>query len=556
MATAIPTLSHLERPMPTRPIPALVPLALALALAWTGQAHAVQGLQSDDTAPIPGRLLVKFKAEADAVAAETGARDQGVSEVRRLRGGDNARTAVARRWRVMGFSSQESLARMMDRVARLPGVESVEPDYPVRATGIPNDSRFSELWGLNNTGQTGGTADADIDAPEAWDILAGGAVLVAVVDTGVDYTHPDLAANIWTNPGEIAGNGIDDDGNGYVDDVRGWDFANNDNNPMDDNDHGTHVSGTIAAQGDNGQGVVGVNRLARIMPLKFLNAAGTGATSDAVEAIYYAIDKGAKVMNHSWGGGAYSQSLADAFTAAQNANIVMVVAAGNDGKNIDTSPSYPAAMTHANIVSVAATTSTDARASYSNYGATAVDLAAPGDAILSSIPGATYASFSGTSMASPHVAGAASLLLAANPALTYAQVKSAILDHVDANAAMAGKSVTGGRLNLKAALASVSAPPPANLPPAANAGADLNLARGATAVLSGANSTDPDGSVVAYSWVSAKPSVVKIMSGASTAAPTIKAAPKARVGSTVTLTLTVTDDDGATASDQLVVTVK
>jgi len=421
--------------MPTRPIPALAPLLLALALAWTGQAHAVQGLQSDDTAPIPGRLLVKFKAEADAVAAETGARDQGVSEVRRLRGGDNARTAVARRWRVMGFSSQESLARMMDRVARLPGVESVEPDYPVRATGIPNDSRFSELWGLNNTGQTGGTADADIDAPEAWDILAGGAVLVAVVDTGVDYTHPDLAANIWTNPGEIAGNGIDDDGNGYVDDVHGYNFVYDIGAPDDEYGHGTHCAGTIGAVGDNGLGVVGVCWNVRLMALKFLDAWGWGTSADAVRAIEYGVRMGARVLSGSWGGLPESAALRDAIEVAGLHDVLYVAAAGNYASDNDAWPVFPASYDLDNVVAVAATDRHDELASFSCWGAASVDLAAPGVEVLSTVPGDHYPDdvlpASGTSMAAPIVAGVGALAFQAHPEWTNDQFKW-LLQHTSA----------------------------------------------------------------------------------------------------------------------------
>jgi subtilisin family serine protease len=528
-------------------------LVAAMAMSWLGTSP-VQA--ADASQHVPGRILVKFKSEQDANAAHAAARDVGVNQVRKLRAGAEARTAIAKRWRVMDFAGEENLSRMMDRIARLPGVEWVEPDYIVRLSAVPNDTYFNELWGMHNTGQSGGTVDADIDAPEAWDTLTGGLVLVAVVDTGVDHNHPDLAANIWSNSGEIAGNGIDDDGNGYVDDTRGWDFVSDDNDPFDDNDHGTHVSGTIAAAGDNGLGVVGVNRHAVIMPLKFLSAAGSGSTSDAVEAIYYAIEKGARVMNHSWGGGGFSQSLSDAFTASQNAGVVMVVAAGNENRNNDSLPSYPSSLTHSNIISVAATTRTDARASFSNYGLTSVDLGAPGDAILSTVPGSGYASFSGTSMAAPHVAGAASLLIAADPSLNQAQIKDAILDSVDANAALAGKTVTGGRLNLNAALAAIQAPPPNNLPPTANAGADISLAKGATAVLNGSSSTDSDGVIVSYSWVSGRNNVVRVMSGATTAMPTIKVSPRARSGTIVTVTLTVTDDDGATASDELKVTVQ
>jgi subtilisin family serine protease len=533
----------------------LTTLAAAIAMAWLGGAHAMEGAQVSAADYVPGRLLVKFTSEGDADASADAVRNAGVSETRRLRAGAHALTAAAR-WRIMYFAERESVDRMKDRIARLRGVEWVEPDYVVRIAAVPNDTYFGDLWGLNNTGQTGGTADADIDAPEAWDALSGGEVIVAVVDTGVDYSHEDLAANIWRNAGEIDGNGLDDDGNGYVDDTRGWDFVNDDNDPFDDNEHGTHVSGTIAAEGDNGLGVVGVNRYAKIMPLKFLSAAGSGATSDAVEAIYYAIENGARVMNHSWGGGRYSQSLADAFTASQNADIVMAVAAGNERRNIDSRPSYPASLTNANIISVAATTKTDALASFSNYGAIGADLGAPGDAILSTIPGNDYASFAGTSMATPHVAGAASLLLASAPDLTSAQVKDAILGSVDPKTALTDKTLTGGRLNLNAALAAIDNPPPTNLPPAADAGADIELARGATTTLDGSDSTDPDGTIIGYSWASSKPSSVRIVAGGATATPTIRAATRAPVGSVVTLTLTVTDDDGATASDEMTVTLR
>jgi subtilisin family serine protease len=529
-------------------------LAISLALFGAGSAGAMDSVKPDAPAYRPGRLLVKFASETDADSSADQAGALGVHEVRKLRAGQT-RTTLAKRWRVMHVAGEANLARMMDRIAKLPGVEWVEPDYRVNLVGVPNDTKFSELWGMDNTGQTGGTADADIDAPEAWDTLAGGEVLVAVVDTGVDYNHADLATNIWSNPGEIAGNGIDDDGNGYIDDTRGWDFANNDNDPFDDNEHGTHVSGTIAAIGDNASGVVGVNRLAKIMPLKFLDAQGGGYTSDAVEAIYYAVDMGARVMNHSWGGGAYSKSLSDAFTAAQTADVVMVVAAGNDGKNIDTSSSYPASLTHSNIISVAATTASDGRASFSNYGSVGVDLGAPGNSILSCIPGNGYASFSGTSMASPHVAGAASLLLAADSTLSAAQVKELILDSTDPVSALSGKTVTGGRLNLNAALNAVSNPPPVNQAPVANAGADLKLSRGATAILSAAASSDPDGSIAGYAWTSSN-SAVRITSGAATASPSIKVNARARIGTVVTFTLTVTDNQGATASDKMTVTVK
>ncbi|MBA3474808.1 MAG: S8 family serine peptidase [Rubrobacter sp.] len=296
-----------------------------------------------------------------------------------------------------------------------PDVEYAEPDYilkPSQATSA-NDSDYPKLYGLNNTGQTGGTADADVDAPEAWNTTTGDTgTVVAVIDEGVDTNHPDLKNNIWTNSGETAGNGIDDDKNGYVDDVNGWDFYNNDRTVYDLGDgdkHGTHVAGTIAAEGNNNLGVVGVNWKAKIMPLKFLGPDG-GYTSDAVAALNYAVNKGVKISNNSWGGGGPSQTLLEAINKADTAGHLFVAAAGNEGVNNDTTAHYPSSYTSANIISVAATDNKDALASFSNYGSSSVDLAAPGVGILSTLPGSTYGSYSGTSMATPHVTGAAALL--------------------------------------------------------------------------------------------------------------------------------------------------
>ncbi|MFM6602958.1 MAG: S8 family serine peptidase, partial [Microcystis panniformis] len=300
----------------------------------------------------------------------------------------------------------------------------------------------------------GGTPDADIDAPEAWDIQTGNPNLViGVIDTGVDYNHPDLASNIWTNPGEIAGDGIDNDGNGYIDDIHGWDFAYNDNDPSDVHGHGTHISGTIAGKGNNGVGVTGVAWNAKIMPLKFLNDQGSGSTSNAILAINYATAKGVKLTNNSWGGGVYSQALYDAINAAGQAGALFIAAAGNDAKNTDTSPSYPASYDLPNIISVASTTRTDALSSFSNYGLTSVDLGAPGSDIYSLAPGGGYATLSGTSMASPHVTGAAALLWSQNPTWTAQQVKNTLMNTGDPIAALAGKTVSGKRLNVFNALA-------------------------------------------------------------------------------------------------------
>jgi len=332
-----------------------------------------------------------------------------------------------------------------------------EPDFIAKSTAgppvYPNDSSFSLLWGMNNTGQTGGVADADIDAPEAWAVTTGsGSVVVAVIDSGVNYNHPDLAANMWTNPGEIAGNNIDDDNNGYVDDVRGYDFFNMDANPMDDNGHGTHVAGTVGAVGGNGAGVAGVCHTVRIIPLKFLGANGQGALSDAVEAINYATNEGVLLSSCSWGGGGYTQALKDVIDDAGAAGIGCVVAAGNSATNNDVIPGYPSSYDSPNIIAVAATNATDALSNFSSYGATTVDLSAPGEGIYSTTMDGSYGVNSGTSMATPHVSGACALLKAANPSLTFAAIKDALLSQVDPITALTGKCVTGGRLNLAKAL--------------------------------------------------------------------------------------------------------
>ena len=285
-----------------------------------------------------------------------------------------------------------------------PNIEYAEPDYLVSINSTtPNDPNFGSLWGMHNASNT------DIDAPEAWDLSTGSSSVVdAVIDTGVDYNHVDLQTNMWTNSGEIPGNSVDDDGNGYVDDYYGINADANNGDPWDDHGHGTHVSGTIAAVGNNGIGIVGVCWTAKIMALKFLDFLGGGSTADAVECIEYAIDKGADFMSNSWGGSGYSSSLKAAIEAAKNAGILFLMAAGNNGTNNDVSPYYPAAYDCDNIIAVTATDSSDNQ--WYNYGPISVDVAAPGRSILSTYPGNAYVSWNGTSMATPHVAGLAALI--------------------------------------------------------------------------------------------------------------------------------------------------
>lgn len=358
------------------------------------------------------------------------------------------------KFKVSGMSAKEAIERLKSHQA----IEYVEPDYRVSIASIPNDPRFEDLWGLNNEGQTGGTVDADIDAPEAWSISTGSRdIVVGVIDTGVDYSHPDLAANAWVNSGEIAGDGIDNDGNGYIDDVHGINAITDAGDPMDDEGHGTHVSGTIGASGNNGVGIVGVNHDVSIAGCKFLAADGTGSTSGAIKCIDYMVglkNSGVnlRVLNNSWGGGGYSQALADAITASEQADILFVAAAGNDAVDNDVNPHYPSNYENDNVLSIASTDSRDNMSGFSQWGLTSVDMGAPGSAILSTIPGGGYASYSGTSMATPHVAGAAALVLSVNPDLTSLELKELLMSSGDANAALNGKTVAGTRLNVNQAV--------------------------------------------------------------------------------------------------------
>lgn len=405
----------------------------------------------------PDELLVKFRRGTTNAQADAVAKGHGASKSRRFKAPRQAADAAIGRWWQIKLTKGRDLRKVMEQLARHPRVEAVERNYILRASATPNDPRYDELWGLNNIGQTGGQTDADIDAPEAWDLGTGAAsTLVAVIDTGVDYAHPDLAANMWTNPGEVFGNGIDDDQNGYIDDIHGYDFINEDGDPFDDHGHGTHVAGTIAAVGNNGEGVVGVSWDAQIMALKFLGADGVGSTDDAIRAVLYATDMGARVTNNSYGGGGFSQAMEDAISAALEANSLFVVAAGNDYANNDVVPVYPASYNVGNVLAVAATDAIDAKPGFSNYGAVTVDLGAPGVGILSTVPTSAdpsgYGLNSGTSMASPHVAGAAALLLEQSPTLTALGLKDLLMASTDPIASLSGIVVSDGRLNVSNAM--------------------------------------------------------------------------------------------------------
>jgi subtilisin family serine protease len=436
-----------------RPIPILFAL-VAGVLALGGPASQAAPEQKPTPQLVPGELLVGFRADVSAAGETSVLKSVGATEKRSFKKIRGSLLHVG------------NVDAALDKLRKDPRVRYAEPNFIVHADALPNDPGFGNLWGLNNTGQPingfGGTPDADIDAPEAWNVTTGSRTTVAVIDTGVDWTHPDLSTQIWINTGENCGgcrtDGIDNDHNGYVDDWHGWDFVNHDNNPMDDHGHGTHVAGTIGAAGNNGIGIAGVNWNIRIMPVKFLNAQGSGTTADAVSAVLYAAQNGADVMNNSWAGGSYSQALADAINVADQNNSLFVAAAGNDGTNNDTTPTYPASYDLPDVLAVAATDNSDSLAYFSNTGVRSVDLGAPGVDIYSTWPGGGYQYLSGTSMATPHVAGAAALAKAAFPSATDIGLKTLLLSTVDPKPSLAGTTASGGRLNIGNAVACSGSP--------------------------------------------------------------------------------------------------
>jgi len=365
-----------------------------------------------------------------------------------------------------GLDRTALLASEADEEAALADLEAssvvafAEPHFLYHA-GAATDDYGEYLWGLENTGLNGGLVDADIDAFDAWDVSIGAGIIVAVIDTGVDASHPDLAPNMWVNPGEIAGNGRDDDGNGYVDDVHGWDFVRDDAEPDDLDGHGTHVAGTVAARGDDGYGVVGTAYGARVMGLKFLEGRFGGSTYDAAAAIHYAVNHGADVINASWAGPGYSTTLRNAINYARSRGVVFVAAAGNAASDNDRWASYPAGYDLGNVVSVAASDRSDRLASFSNYGEQTVDLAAPGAQIVSTTPGPDWGWMDGTSMAAPMVSGVAALMMSARSELGADEVRTAMMQSVDPISGGASRLAAGGRVNAFSALQAVGAVPSA-----------------------------------------------------------------------------------------------
>jgi len=336
-------------------------------------------------------------------------------------------------------------------------VFSLDPNEQLSGDDANQDASFSQQWGLKNTGLNSGSLFSmgvkgeDINALEAWKTSRGDRqVTVAVIDTGIDYNHSDLKSNMSANEAELNGTaGVDDDGNGYVDDVWGYDFANKDGDPMDGHGHGTHCAGVIGAL-HNRAGVMGVMGQVKIVAIKFLSDKGSGTLADAILAIDYGIKRGVNVMSNSWGGGGFTQSLKEAIERANDAGIVFVAAAGNDRSNNDQNASYPASYDVANVISVGAMNGKGQRASFSNYGAKTVHVFAPGENILSTVAGNGYKKMSGTSMATPFVSGAVGLLLARSPNLAPSDVRTKVLATAKKNGKLGGQCVSEGRLDAAA----------------------------------------------------------------------------------------------------------
>ena len=412
---------------------------------------------------VPNEMLVKFKA--------------GV--------GESQKVAVLEK--INGKVKEKILTKMMEKegdkqgielvsvpgpaleaIARVIGlaeIEYAEPNYIYEHCATSNDTYYTNgsLWGMYGASTTPANQYGS-HAAVAWAAGKTGSntVYIGIIDEGYMYTHEDLAANAGKNPGEIAGNGVDDDGNGYVDDVYGWDFDGNNNTVFDgtSDDHGTHVAGTIGGIGGNSKGVAGVVWTVKLMNAKFLGSRG-GTTANAIKSVDYFTDLKTRhginlvATNNSWGGGGFSQALKDAIDRAGAAGILFIAAAGNSGTDNDVTASYPSGYSSANIIAVASITNTGALSSFSQYGAATVDLGAPGSGIWSTVPKSSkgkvisgYASYSGTSMATPHVTGAVALYASLNPGASAAQIKAAILNSVTPTTSLSGKCVTGGRLNV------------------------------------------------------------------------------------------------------------
>ena len=420
---------------------------------------------------VEGEVMIKtksslFKSEEDGLLDSLGAtvkeRFEFPDEIFQSFDGEVLRLQLP-----TGLTTKEALQKL----ARDPRVEYAVPNEILYLDEVTEDSLSSpqenttaddgalsqspedldsKLWGLHNTGQDKGKADADIDAPEAWKKTQGSKdVLLAVIDTGVDYNHPDLEPNMWTNPGEVPGDGIDNDGNGVIDDVHGYNAFDDNGDPMDGHSHGTHAAGSAAAKGGDGQGVTGVAGDTEIMAVKIFSDTGKTTSDSILRGVLYAVNNGADITSNSWGGGEANALIKEAF---EKSTAFHVMAAGNKGRSVEETENFPSGYEMPNSISVAATNRNDELWASSNFGVTEVDIAAPGAQIYSTMPNGEFGFKSGTSMATPHVAGAAALLLAENPSMTNEELKAQLMNGADKLTSLNGKVASGGRLNVNNSL--------------------------------------------------------------------------------------------------------
>ncbi|RYZ66790.1 MAG: subtilase, partial [Proteobacteria bacterium] len=437
--------------------------ARALTLLGTFFASTVALAAATQPEAVPGEFVVKLRAPISQNKAQINVLSQQLGAyIKSTIPGQNI--VVIKR---PVFETQKSVLKTM---AQMDNVELVEPNYIYRINKSANDPMVAQLWGMKNIGQvdsenTAGVQGMDIGAEQAWDIETGSKnTIIAVIDTGVDYTNENLAPNMWTNDAELNGKtGVDDDGNGVVDDIYGYNAATGSGDPKDDHGHGSHCAGTIGAKGNDGKGIVGVNWDTRIMAVKFLDAQGSGTLEDAIKAIDYATKMGAKIMSNSWGGGGESQTLKEAIERSNAAGALFVAAAGNESNNNDANPSFPASYTVPNVLTVAAIDNRGEMASFSNYGKNSVHVGAPGVNILSTTT-AGYESWSGTSMATPHVSGIAGLVASHEPNLTNLELRNRIITTARPITGLRGKVRSGGLSNAYLALTNTIAPPDLNDP--------------------------------------------------------------------------------------------
>jgi subtilisin family serine protease len=462
----------------------------------------------------PGELLVKFKPGVPTYVMAEIHRGVGARVLKNFRGDPRLyHVSIPKGWDL-----EKALAYYQTRA----DVQYAQPNliYHITTT-TTSDPSFSQQWAWQNTGQSSGVIGADVRAAAAWDKARGRfSVVVASIDTGVDYLHRDLGLNIWTNPKEAGlkcTDGIDNDTNGFPDDCRGWNFVANSKDPRDDNGHGTHTAGTIGALGNNSLGVTGANWDVQIMPLKCFDSTGSGTTAWAISGIDYALQNGARILNNSWGTIYNDSALLDALKRAEAAGALFVASAGNGGANNDVTPFFPCSYSSAvftgsvipptNILCVAATDDMDNHAGFTNYGAKTVHMGAPGVGILSTWINQNYMSLDGTSMATPHVTGAAALLKGCKASLSPMAIRQILLARTRPVLDLSGATTTGGVVNYEAAINDRRAagsgycdPIPSNVSPVANPGGPYASNYRKPLQLDGTGSNDPDGQILIYFW--------------------------------------------------------